>query len=1055
MKRRALLAVLPVIVVVAAGVGGSTSADPGAGEKDGGGPWTGSRGVTVPVSALASHQRLADWGFAGRPPRGRDQPEAERELEAAGDAETNVEQAAGGGHEEPVEPHAPPRRPSTSSVQAPTGERAIAPASELSAATSFLGAHRIGDATFRPPDSMGSVGPTQIVVAVNGKIKVFDKTAPSTPALDVTDSTFWTSERDGLDITDPEVEYDRLSGRWILSQINFDPADDSMVNNRIMLAVSDGPEINSLSDFTFYSFRQNDPNPGPTAQFADYPQMGVDANAVYIGTNEFSATGGFTGTTAYVIRKSSVLSGGPIVVTAFRNLAAGTGPGPFPAQPAQDMDPGVDQGYIIGVDNATFGRLMIRRISDPGGTPTISGNIPVAVPATTFPEPVPAQGSPHKLDALDDRLFEAMIGRDENGTLSLWTAHNIEVDASGAASGTGNRNGARWYQIGNLGSNSPTLLQRGTLFDPASSNPRFFWIPSIAMNGQGHASLNASTAGSGRFAQIASSAHLASDPPNTTEPFDITQTSSSTYNLGDTPERWGDYSQTVVDPTDNQTFWTFQEYTHGTDDWGLRVIQLKAPPPATPSTATPSTVSADQCSVGVDIVGTSTNGSGFFDPGPDPGGPGYQKHLAATVTGGIAVNKVTYTDPTHISLDLDTRGASAGAENVTITNPDGQSVTATGLITVGAGGSSATPCVTGSTPASPADDNSPLVFGTADPGSTVTLYSDSTCTTAIGSGTAAQFNDPGIPVTVLDDTITQIYAKATQSMTTSPCSSTLNGPGASLTYVEDSTNPVVSINGGPTGLTSDATPTFSFTASDNFGPIAVECSIDKGTPVFTDCSGASTDTPLDPLADGSYTFRVRVTDGAGHSTTATRTFQVDTTPPSVSIGSGPSGPTNDPTPTFSFSATDAHGPIAFQCSMDAGAPAFGACSGPGTDTPPGPLADGAYIFRVRATDVVSNSATATRSFSVKTAAPDTVITKAPKKKTRKRRPPFAFTSNEVGVSFRCQLDRGARVPCSSPFRPRRLKLGKHSFSVQAVDSLGNADATPATKKFKVLPPLKR
>ena len=164
--------------------------------------------------------------------------------------------------------------------------------------------------------------------------------------------------------------------------------------------------------------------------FADYPQMGVDRNAIYIGTNDFKNIL-FSNTSAFVIRKSSVTGGGPIVVTAFHNLIDGTGAGPFTPQPAQDMDPNVSQGYFVGVDNAVFSRLDVRRVSNPGGTPTLSGNLAISVPTTYFPLDVPAQGSTNALDALDDRLFEAMIARRPDGALSLWTAHNIRVNSSG------------------------------------------------------------------------------------------------------------------------------------------------------------------------------------------------------------------------------------------------------------------------------------------------------------------------------------------------------------------------------------------------------------------------------------------------------------------------------------------------------------------------------------------------------------------------------------------------------------------------------------------------
>src|SRR5204862_4010229 len=131
----------------------------------------------------------------------------------------------------------------------------------------------------------------------------------------------------------------------------------------------------------------------------------VDKNAIYVGVNDFNPNNTFSRTSAFVIRKSSVLGAGPIVVSAFRGLAVGSGVGPFAPQPAQDADPNATEGYFVGVENQAFGQLDVRRVSNPGGTPTMSGNLAVAVPATAFPLNVPAQGTNNNLDALDDRLF--------------------------------------------------------------------------------------------------------------------------------------------------------------------------------------------------------------------------------------------------------------------------------------------------------------------------------------------------------------------------------------------------------------------------------------------------------------------------------------------------------------------------------------------------------------------------------------------------------------------------------------------------------------------------
>jgi Bacterial Ig-like domain len=1045
MKRRAVLAGLLVAAIAAMALmlvrsEGTHRLEAGAIK---GQPWTGSEGRSVSVAKLASASSEV------RPVTAPEQDE-----EAADEGEQASAETVGPDVREKPEPgeeSGPPKHAGPAVPAERTGEDAITPSQAVTAGTSFLGA-RLSESNFVPPDSMGAVGPSQVLVSVNGRIKVFDKNG-SLGGLNLTDSQFWAPVRNGAEPTDPGVEYDRLSGRWIVSAINIENT-----NNRVMLAVSDGPTITSASDFTFYFFNESTPPPAGPARFADYPQLGVDANAIYVGVNEFtSSSGTFTGTSAFVIRKSSVINGGPIVVTAFRNLVASPGgPGPESPQPATDMNPGVGAGYIVGPDRQLLNRIDVRRITNPGGAPSISGNLGVTVPNTAQPLSVPASGTSGGLDALDDRLFEAMIGTDPNGLVSLWTAHNIRMNAAGNGSGSGNRDGARWYQIGSLDS-SPSLTQSGSVFDTAVSNPNFYWMPSIAQNGQGHASINMSRAGPGQFAQIASSGRLFDDPAGTTEAPTVTQTSTSSYNVGsEAPRRWGDYSQTVVDPSDNMTFWTFQEYANANNSWGVRVIQLKSPPPATPSAAEP--VPAGSCSVRTEVTGTSTDGSGFFDPGAD-----FPSHIGAAVSGGVAVNNVTYEDPTHVELDLDTRGAATGTEDVTITNPDGQEETTTDLLTIDPAGTGPTPpCLSGTSPDSPSNDPSPEILGAAEPGSTVNLYTDPGCPPGeeVGTGTADDFAFPGITVTppLSANSTTVFYATATVGPDVSACSSTLATPSGSVTYVEDETPPDVSIDGGPSGLTNDSTPSFTFSATDSAEPVTFQCSIDTGVENFGPCSGpGDSDTPGAPLANGPYTFRVQGTDAAGNTATVTRSFEVDSTPPSVTIDSGPTGTIPEASPTFTYSGTDAHGPVSFLCSIDSGTSSFGPCSGPGNaDTPSSPLADGAYVFRVRGADAAGNSAVATRSFAVQVpkpvqpVAPDTKITKGPKK-TRKTRPKFKFSSSDPAATFQCRLDKGRFAACTSPFRTPKLRPGKHKLQVQAVGA-GGSDATPAVKKFRVLPP---
>jgi hypothetical protein len=80
-------------------------------------------------------------------------------------------------------------------------------------------------------------------------------------------------------------------------------------------------------------------------------------------------------------------------------------------------------------------------------------------------------------------------------------------------------------------------------------------------------------------------------------------------------------------------------------------------------------------------------------------------------------------------------------------------------------------------------------------------------------------------------------------------------------------------------------------------------------------------------------------------------------------------------------------------------------------------------------------------------APETTITKHPKKRGTKRRAKFAFEADEP-ATFQCSVDGKPFKDCASPFR-KRVSRKRHKFAVRAVDSAENVDATPAKFRWKV------
>jgi hypothetical protein len=180
------------------------------------------------------------------------------------------------------------------------------------------------------------------------------------------------------------------------------------------------------------------------------------------------------------------------------------------------------------------------------------------------------------------------------------------------------------------------------------------------------------------------------------------------------------------------------------------------------------------------------------------------------------------------------------------------------------------------------------------------------------------------------------------------------GPAATRDFVVDTVAPTLTI-AGP-GLTNDATPVFTFAASE--APATFECRIDAAAAGACDSAA-----PLAPQADGGHTLRVRAIDAAGNAgPEVSQLFTVDTVAPTVTISGGPSGTTTESTPSFTFSSSDAAAALACRMQSTAAAGVFQPCGSPYTTAP---LGEGAHAFEVQATDAAGNAGpVASRAFSV-------------------------------------------------------------------------------------------
>ena len=197
------------------------------------------------------------------------------------------------------------------------------------------------------------------------------------------------------------------------------------------------------------------------------------------------------------------------------------------------------------------------------------------------------------------------------------------------------------------------------------------------------------------------------------------------------------------------------------------------------------------------------------------------------------------------------------------------------------------------------------------------------------------------------------------SGTSLTCQLAVDGPKNVTASFIETIPPDTSIVSGPAQLTNQTSAQFAFTSNEAGSTFS--CSIDGGA--FQPCSSPKA---YSSLSEGSHEFRVRAIDPSGNvdASPASRSWNIDLTPPQTTITSGPTGLVKTAEATFTFSSSDS--PPVLSCALDTGA--FSLCSSPKSYSA---LPDGTHTFSVRAEDQAGNidPSPATRSWVVDAKGP--------------------------------------------------------------------------------------
>ena len=415
-----------------------------------------------------------------------------------------------------------------------------------------------------PPDTMGAIGVNnQFAEFINGSFANFN-TSTGTLVSRVSDSAFWQSA--GIDsgtlgsgLGDPRLLFDNSTQRWFASEITA-PAN----SNAYLVAVSNTADL--TQGFKGYTFQAN-PAAGGQNLFADYDMLGINGDGVYIGANNYtSSKGSDVSSSILSISKADLLAGSATVASHLFYSNDGNTTGFLP-HPVTDLDfpQGTSNAYFLSDFNQNT--IALSSLNGPGANPAgqtltaAGGNITIA----SNPEPPNAgqPGAPNSIQTNDSRFSGAVIKR--NGF--LWGVQESQQNGKAAL---------HWEQIDPV---TKTVVNEGFISDAAHD----YYYGSIAVNAAGAIVIGYTRSGDTEYpSTYASVGKLGVGGVSFNAPL-LLKLSTTAYNAFDSsPHRWGDYTNTVVDPTDPTKFWTIQEFSDTSGHYGTQItgIQVDAVPEA-------------------------------------------------------------------------------------------------------------------------------------------------------------------------------------------------------------------------------------------------------------------------------------------------------------------------------------------------------------------------------------------------------------------------------------------------------------------------------------------
>jgi len=238
----------------------------------------------------------------------------------------------------------------------------LAPTLAPTASTNFAGITATG---WLPPDCTMATGSEHVLISVNSSLAVHSKSGG--PALLQRTLTQWFANIvTGMTIFDPKTLYDQHAGRWVVLAVATRP---NTTQSLFLLSISVSPDPRGA--WRNYKFDATLDGSARTSNWADFPALGVDSNALYLTANMFAFGGGFQYVKVRVVPKTGPYSGGAAPYFDFTKLKNADNSSVFTLQPCHTFGaPQVE--YLVNSAFPSGNYLSVWRIANAATAPTIT-----------------------------------------------------------------------------------------------------------------------------------------------------------------------------------------------------------------------------------------------------------------------------------------------------------------------------------------------------------------------------------------------------------------------------------------------------------------------------------------------------------------------------------------------------------------------------------------------------------------------------------------------------------------------------------------------------------